>query len=557
MFMRKALPGLVAFAAALLSTAAPASASTTIGPPNPLLSYSDDVGGGTQTSLNLTDGASNSYAAPSDGAITSYSFRANSCSGNCSSRLVVMRSVAGSTYEVIDASPSNLGSAAVQTFSTDVAVLQGDLLAIEVSSGGIKGTNAPGATNVARSGTVAATPYTFNDSWPGMLFLYTVEFEPSVSTTVSVDRPNNANAGDPVAYVAHVGRDTGTDRSVIGGTASFNQDGVPIAACQSVPVTAGDATCATTVSPVAGRHSIQVSYSGDSPFQPSTGSGSMNVRQATTTTVTTQDAGPFDPSGPITFTATVTPPPSASFVVSAGVLQQLLDRGKAAFSVDGVAVEACGARVVDAVTGVATCTTTAPADGADHVVKATYTGGTFYLASVGEGPFKLKVPETPVPPTPPTPPNVTPPVPPSAPVLPPTGAVFAPNQSTTLPASVSGPPSVTVPVRCPDGNECTVEGAVTVSTSTRPGVVRAAKVSTATVARFSSVRIAGGKVKKLKLRLDSAFVRKARKQGVRRIKGTLTIVTTLGSGAQVTTHQQITIVLPKARQKAAAPHFTG
>jgi hypothetical protein len=237
------------------------------------------------------------------------------------------------------------------------------------------------------------------------------------------------------------------------------------------------------------------------------------------------------------------------------VLQQLLDRGKAAFSVDGVPVEACGARVVDAVTGVATCTTTAPADGADHVVKATYSGGTFYLASVGEGPFKLKVPEAPVPPTAPTPPTPAPPVPPSAPA--PTGAVFAPNQSTTLPASVSGPPSVTVPVRCPDGNECAVEGTVTVSTSTRPGVVRAAKVSTATVARFSSVRIAGGKVKKLKLRLDSAFVRKAQKQGVRRIQGTLTIVTTLGSGAKVTTHQKITILLPKAKRKAAAPHFTG
>jgi hypothetical protein len=556
MSMRKAVRSLLVAAAALLSTAAPAAASTiTLGPPN-LAGYSDDMGGGTETALNLTDGASNSYAAPSDGTVTSYSFRANSCSVACSSRLLVMRHVSGTTYDVIETSAPNLGPTGLQTFSTDLDVLQGDLLAIDVSSGGIKGTNAPGATNVGRTGTVGGTPYTFDDAWPGMLFLYDVEFEASVPTSVSVDRPNSANAGDPVAYVAHVERNTGTDRSMIGGTISFNQDGVPIAACQSLPVTAGDATCSTTVSPVAGRHSIQVSYSGDSPFQSTTGSGSMNVRQATTTSVTTQDVGPFDPSGPITFTATVTPPPSASFVVSAGVLQQLLDRGKAAFSVDGVAVEACSARPVDAVTGLATCATTAPADGRDHVVTAAYSGGTFYLASAGDGPFKLKVPDAPVPP-PVAPPTPTVPVTTTT-TPPPTGAVFAPGEPTTLPASTTGTPSVTVPVRCPDGNACDIQGTVTVATSTKPGTARVAQAATATVARFSRVHVAGGKVKKLKLRLDAAFVRKAQKQGVRRVKATLTIVTTLGSGQKLTTHQKLTIVLPKAKQKVApAPHFTG
>jgi hypothetical protein len=147
------------------------------------------------------------------------------------------------------------------------------------------------------------------------------------------------------------------------------------------------------------------------------------------------------------------------------------------------------------------------------------------------------------------------PVPPAP--APPVGATFAPGKSTALPASTSGAPSITVPVRRSHGGECDIQGTVTVATSTKPGFARAAQAATATVARFSRVHIAGGKVKKLKLRLDAAFVRKAQKQGVRRVNATLTIVTTLGSGQKLTTHQRITIVLPKAKKKQAAPHFTG
>jgi hypothetical protein len=173
-------------------------------------------------------------------------------------------------------------------------------------------------------------------------------------------------------------------------------------------------------------------------------------------------------------------------------------------------------------------------------------------------------PSAPVAPTPTPIPTPTP-TPTTAPHAP-SGAAFAPNKSTTLSATVTpsnGTAKVAVPLTCPSTRACMVDGTVTISTKTTSSAFRAvaAKVTTATVARFSRVRIAGGKAKTIKLRLSRAFVASARKQGLRRIHATLTVNTTFGDGQEVTTHQRVTVALPKAAQKPAvakaAPHFTG
>ncbi len=619
------------------STASAGVPPTTVGPPDLTITANSEIVV-PATWLNLTSNGTTSYAVPFDGKLTSFSARMASCSGTCHLRLLVLRESVAPSYQVIAASQSQVGVTGVNSFTTSLDVLQGDQLALEWDNGSIKLASIAGATNNYWEGAVGgASTVTFTDDAGGLVALFSAQLEAPVATTVDVDAPASTTIGGQTTYTTHVNRVSGSDRSVIAGTVSLTDDGTPITGCQAVPVTAGDASCTTTLTGDPGNHYVTATYSGDSPFEASTGSVHFSAKAVTATTAGTSVAGPFDPSGAITYTANVSPAPGAGFVTALA----MANKGTVAFSVDGVAVSDCATRTVDSVTGVATCTTTAPATGVDHVVKADYSGGTFYLTSAGQAPFKLKAPAVSLPASadagtvqvgknssasvtltnsgtlalhvqsaavsgasefaiatdtcsgvvvePGATCVVTVAFTPTASgartatltfaddaagaphsvgltgtaVLdtPPTGATFAPGRATTLRTfGGSATPSLTVPLRCPAEQECDVDGTLTTSLSTSVGTARAAKTATATVARFSRVHIAGGKVKKLKLRLDPKFVRKAQKAGARRIKATLTINTTLGSGQKVTTQQKLTLLLPKAPKKAKAapaPHFTG
>ncbi len=150
---------------------------------------------------------------------------------------------------------------------------------------------------------------------------------------------------------------------------------------------------------------------------------------------------------------------------------------------------------------------------------------------------------------------------------PPTGASLPPNAKTTFTATTpsgSGPTTVTVPLRCPDGVACTLDGTVVISTSDllKSKTVRAAAVDTQTVARFSGVRVAPGKVREIKLKLSPAFIKAAQKRGIRLIHATLTVNTTFTDGTKATRQEKVVIRIPKAavKKKAAAkqaPRFTG
>jgi hypothetical protein len=150
---------------------------------------------------------------------------------------------------------------------------------------------------------------------------------------------------------------------------------------------------------------------------------------------------------------------------------------------------------------------------------------------------------------------------------PPTGASLPPNAKTTFTATTSnsgGPSTVTVPLRCPNGVACTLDGTVVISTDDllKNKTVRAAAVATQTVARFSGVRVAAGKIKQIKLKLSPAFIKAAQKRGIRLIHATLTVNTTFTDGSKATRQEHVVIRIPKAavKKKAApkqAPRFTG
>jgi hypothetical protein len=150
---------------------------------------------------------------------------------------------------------------------------------------------------------------------------------------------------------------------------------------------------------------------------------------------------------------------------------------------------------------------------------------------------------------------------------PPTGATLPPNTSTTFTATTSraGSSSVTVPLRCPSGVACTLDGTVVISTDdlVKSKRARAAAAGTRTVARFAGVRVAAGKVKAIKLKLSPSFIKTARKRGVRFIHAVLTVNTTFTDGSHATRQERVTIRIPKAPKKvvkkkaAVAPRFTG
>ncbi len=146
-----------------------------------------------------------------------------------------------------------------------------------------------------------------------------------------------------------------------------------------------------------------------------------------------------------------------------------------------------------------------------------------------------------------------------------TGGTLPPNAKTTFTTTTTGDTSsVTVPLSCPNATICLMNGTVVISTDDLlKGHAAAAALETKTVSRFSGVRVAAGKVKKIKLHLSSTFIKTAQKRGVHFIHAVLTVNTEFGDGTKATRLEHITIRIPTpkkavVKKKAAvAPHFTG
>ncbi|MBI5954480.1 MAG: Ig-like domain repeat protein [Chloroflexi bacterium] len=183
----------------------------------------------------------------------------------------------------------------------------------------------------------------------------------SAVTTTGVTSSTNPSAfGQSVTFTATV------SPTPDGGTVAFKDNGTVITGCSAKSLSGGQATCATSALTV-GSHVITVEYSGNTNYDPSSGTLSPNelVNQASTTTGVTSSLNPSAFGQSVTFTATVSPAP---------------DGGTAAFKDNGTIIPGCGAKSLSG--GQATCATSVLTVGS-HGITVEYSGTTNYAASNG------------------------------------------------------------------------------------------------------------------------------------------------------------------------------
>ena len=143
------------------------------------------------------------------------------------------------------------------------------------------------------------------------------------------------------------------------GAVAFNLSGIPISGCTARSVTAGVATCTTSVLPVGPALSITALYSGDATSATSTSNAiSQAVAKATATTVISSSSLTSVFGESVTLTATLAPVAPATVAPTSGTV---------AFADGGIAIGTCDEQPITA--GVATCTTGVLAIG-DHTLTA-------------------------------------------------------------------------------------------------------------------------------------------------------------------------------------------
>ena len=333
------------------------------------------------------------------------------------------------------------------------------------------------------------------------------------------------------------------------GTVAFFVDDKPVAGCQAQPVDGHDytATCATLAPALAGAHKLKVVYSG-APYQ-----GANSATKG------------FDVLGPQAKAPAAADFGSVTVGASASRTVELTNSGTAPLGVKAAAIagqagfaitaDGCAGKTLDpgASCSVGLSFTAGSAGAHGATLTFSHAAGTSAVALTGTGVAAPAPP--PAEPTPTATPE--PPAQPGATIDPARKPTFAVSVPRGAGARASSVPTLSLPLACPADEECLLDGRLTVE---RRGA-RAAAAATTTVARFSKVQVRAGGLKSVKLKLSRAFVKKAQKQGVRRVRATLTINTVLGSGQRITTRQRLTLVLPKAKKAAkkqqARPRFTG
>jgi hypothetical protein len=367
------------------------------------------------------------------------------------------------TTTTVTASPSSVSTGTPVVYTATVSPMPsgGNVTFIEdgqlVAGCGSLPLTAGTATCATTASSVAALHniYAFYSGTPGYLpspGFGSLPVIGATKTTVTAS-PKLADPGAAMTYVATV-----TPRpaellitSCLGGcgpvvveTVDFAVDGTPVADCLKRPVNreTGVATCKTAVAPAAGgKHAVTASYVGseDTYLTPSSGTDDFDVTAPAVSLST--NALSF---GSVTVGASGTQ--SVTVTNSGNAALHLADAtAGGAFT---IAASTCtGATLAPGATCVITLAfapTTAGNAGATLSVASD--AGTATAALTGTG---AVTPTTPV-------------------VTPPTGASLPPNSKTTFTATTSSAPgaptSVTIPLRCPNGVACTLDGTVVIST---------------------------------------------------------------------------------------------
>ncbi len=226
-----------------------------------------------------------------------------------------------------------------------------------------------------KSGTLGTYPLTLkaaNGVSPNAVQLFTLYVKRQVNLKVSASA-TSVLIGQPLTLTAVV---PGGTQPTPGGTVSFSASfkggvPVPIPGCQNVVLGASVARCGYTPSSTngPGPYTFTARYSGDANYAPASATTSVNVLAPTSVTV----FAPTSPrrGSPLTMTAKVAPVP---------------DGGTVTFAVHGpngtvlpLPLTCIG---VPLSAGTATCTFT-PAQSANYVLIASYSGDALYAASTG------------------------------------------------------------------------------------------------------------------------------------------------------------------------------
>ena len=216
--------------------------------------------------------------------------------------------------------------------------------------------------------TAAGSPHTIAASYSGDKNFGTanatlaapVAISAAVTTTAITASPNPSSFNQPVTFTATVSAPAGG--VALSGKVSFTDSATTAAipGCAAVtPLANGVATCSYSGLAI-GTHTVTAAYGGDVNFNASSNTITQGV--GVTATTTTLIANP--PSAtfniPVTFTATVSSAAQGSTAFS----------GTMDFTDNGATIPGCGAVAVNAVSGIAICTTSTLPAGADTIIAA-------------------------------------------------------------------------------------------------------------------------------------------------------------------------------------------
>lgn len=183
--------------------------------------------------------------------------------------------------------------------------------------------------------------------------------------------------GRPLTFTASV-EPSGGGASVDAGTVTFTLDGHPVPGCGATPVTAGIATCATTIDE-AGEHEVGATYSGSADLDDSAATPvgqQVGTAPVATVSFTRNPAVPVKIGDQINLRAEVE---------AAGAPA---DHGSVEFRSDGHAITGCDS--VALVDGVATCDTSFPSRGRVRL-DAVYRPGAISIAGSSSDPAAIDV----------------------------------------------------------------------------------------------------------------------------------------------------------------------
>jgi len=227
---------------------------------------------------------------------------------------------------------------------------------LSAGTGSCTASNAPAGTDTVTGSYPGDTNYSTATATTPLRVGY-------VTTTTPTASPSPTAFATSVTYGATVTSTSGTPT----GTVAFTTGATALCTAN---LSAGTGSCTAADAPV-GTDTVTATYSGDTTSLPGTGTTSLTLNRAPTTTTGSVSAATVDSGATVTYSSTVASPAGTP-------------TGPVAFTIGATTL--CTATLAS---GAASCTATNAPVGADTVT-ATYNGDTDFAASTGTTPLTVK-----------------------------------------------------------------------------------------------------------------------------------------------------------------------